>query len=94
MPYYYPDQHDYYIRLIGDRKLSVFNRIQRTQENSTQDMIKNIEKLRNNPEIHQIFIIINNHYAGFAPGSVNLLKKMLNLSIKDFDFQKKLSDYF
>jgi uncharacterized protein YecE (DUF72 family) len=93
-PYYYINQRNYYIRLIGDRELTNFNAIQRSQEESINNLIKNVENLRRNPKIFQIFIIVNNHFAGFAPESVNLLKKMLNLPIRDFSFQKKLSDYF
>ena len=33
-PFYYPSQHAYYIRMIGDRELTVFNRIQRKEENA------------------------------------------------------------
>ncbi|MFX0011744.1 MAG: DUF72 domain-containing protein [Candidatus Hermodarchaeota archaeon] len=91
--YYHPNQKNYYIRLIGDRELNVFNRIQRTQEKNVTDLLENVEKLRPMPNIYQIFIIVNNHFAGFAPESVNLLKRRLNLPIRDFSTQKKLSDY-
>lgn len=91
--YYNPNQKNYYIRLIGDRELNVFNRIQRRQEKIITDLIENVENLRLMTNIYQIFIIVNNHFAGFAPESVNLLKRRLNLPIRDFSTQKKLSDY-
>ena len=92
--YYHDNQETYYIRLIGDRELNVFNRIQRNQEEDIIDLLSNLEKLRNTPNIYKIFIIVNNHFQGHAPTSVQLLKKRLNLPVKEFNQQKKLSDYF
>jgi len=91
--YYLPNQVNYYIRLIGDRELNVFNRVQRKQENMLRELIKKIDTLRKDPEIYKIFIIVNNHFMGFAPESVNLLKMKLNLPLKSFNQQKKLTDF-
>jgi len=91
--YYLPNQNTYYIRLIGDRKLSTFNRIQRSQEERIKDLLRNLQMLEKNSNIFEIFIIVNNHFQGNAPESINLLKKRLNLPIKEFNPQKKLSDY-
>jgi len=91
--YYLPEQKVYYIRLIGDRELSVFNRIQRSQENAVMDLYNNIDNLQKDPNIYEIFIIVNNHFMGFAPESANLIKKRFNLSSKSFNQQKRLTDY-
>ena len=91
--YYLTNQKFYYIRLIGDRELSVFNRIQRNQEESINDLVRNLQILEKLPNINEIFIIVNNHFQGHAPESINLLKKRLNLPLKEFTQQKKLSDY-
>ena len=91
--YYLTNQRFYYIRLIGDRELNVFNRIQRNQEESIEDLIRNLQILEKMSKIYEIFIIVNNHFQGNAPESVNLLKKRLNLPLKEFNQQKKLSDY-
>ncbi len=93
IPYYKLNQEMYYIRLIGDRELSRFDRIQRENKNEINDMLQTIENLKKNPKIFEIFIIVNNHYTGFAPETVNLLKRELNLAFKNFNQQKKLSDY-
>lgn len=93
IPYYMNDQKIYYIRLIGDRELNVFNRIQRKQEEALKHLTKNVQKLLNSPIIYEIFIIVNNHFAGFAPESVNELKRRFDLPIKSFNQQKKLSDF-
>ncbi len=92
---YYPtNQKIYYIRLIGDRELTVFNRIQRDQKEDLSNLVNKINTLKEFPTIHEIFIIVNNHFQGNAPESVNLLKKRLTIPLKEFNQQKKLSDYF
>jgi uncharacterized protein YecE (DUF72 family) len=91
--YYLPNQENYYIRLIGDRELNVFNRIQRQQENSLSDLLDKIDDFREDPMIYEIFIIVNNHFMGFAPETANLLKKLLHLPLKNYNQQKKLTDF-
>ena len=92
--YYMPRQTTYYIRLIGDRELTVFDRIQRDQEERINDLLRNLQMIEKMPNIYEIFIIVNNHFQGNAPESVNLLKKRLKLPLREFNEQKKLSDYF
>ncbi|MFX1315711.1 MAG: DUF72 domain-containing protein [Promethearchaeota archaeon] len=92
-PYYLPFQNYYYIRLIGDRKLTVFNQIQRDQKESLAHLKKEIKNLISMPNIFEIFIIVNNHFAGFAPETVNILKKELVLEFQDFNKQKRIFDY-
>ena len=93
-PYYLPNQQKYYIRLIGDRKLTIFNRVQRTNVDTLEDLDLNMHKLINSPEVYQIFIIVNNHYSGFAPETANILKMKFDVPVKHFSTQKKLSDFF
>ncbi len=92
-PFYYPNQHVYYIRMIGDRELTEFNRIQRKQEDSMADLRNKVKKLLELPNIFEIFIIVNNHFAGFAPETVNLIKEMFKLSIHRYNAQKTLLDF-
>lgn len=93
IPYYMQNQNYYYIRLIGDRELTVFNRIQRDQKEAMSNLHKNVQNLMNIPNIYEIFIIVNNHFAGFAPESVNDLKKKFGLLHHNFSNQKSLSDF-
>ena len=92
-PYYFLNQDKYYIRLIGDRQLTVFNRIQRKQESAIEDLKLNVNNLIQSPHVSDIFIITNNHFVGFAPDMANQIKKMLNLPHRSFDKQKKLIDF-
>jgi len=91
--YYLPRQNTYYIRLIGDRELTVFDRIQRDQKENLSKLVNKINTFEESPNIYEIFIIVNNHFQGNAPESVNLLKKRLNLPLKEFNQQKNLSDF-
>jgi len=91
--YYFPNQKSYYIRLIGDRELTAFNKIQRLQESAIMDLYNNVDTLQKDYNIYEIFIIVNNHFQGFAPESANLLKKRFNLFPKSFNKQKRLTDY-
>ena len=92
-PFYLQNQIYYYIRLIGDRKLTKFNRVQREQKDSINDLNENIQKIRISPEIYEIFIIVNNHFAGYAPESVNNLKQKFGLTYRNFTNQKSLNDF-
>ena len=93
IPYYMVNQKKYYIRLIGDRDLNKFNRIQRDQNDAIRDLYDNVEELIKNSNIYEIFIIVNNHFQGFAPESVNMLKKKFGLSYHNFSNQTHLSDF-
>jgi len=92
-PYYMQNQRFYYIRLIGDRELTVFNRIQREQKESLTHFSTSIQDLKNIPNIYEIFIIVNNHFQGFAPESVNKLKKKFGIKFRSFNNQKSLTDF-
>lgn len=92
-PYYHLDQKFYYIRLIGDRELTVFNRVQRDQIFALDDLEAHIKKFQKDPGVHEIFIIVNNHFMGFAPESANLLKKRFGLLLKRLSDQKSMLDF-
>ncbi|MBD3353923.1 MAG: DUF72 domain-containing protein, partial [Candidatus Lokiarchaeota archaeon] len=92
-PFYNPAQNKYYIRLIGDRKLSDFSRIQREMKETWKELISKLYDFQKNEEITDIFVIFNNHFSGFAPQDCLRLKKELGLKYKRFDTQRKLNDY-
>jgi uncharacterized protein YecE (DUF72 family) len=92
-PYYFSNQKRYYVRLIGDRQLSVFNKVQRHMPEIIDHLNSHIIKFSKSPDIYEIFIIVNNHYSGFAPETVNQLKKLWKIEFKPFNTQKKLSEF-
>ena len=93
IPYYMQNQKYYYIRMIGDRELNRFNRIQREQHESLEDLYRNIKELSKAPNIYEIFIIVNNHFQGFAPESVNMIKWKFGLPFHKFSNQTRLIDF-
>ncbi|MBD3198070.1 MAG: DUF72 domain-containing protein [Candidatus Lokiarchaeota archaeon] len=92
-PYYHANQTIYYIRLIGDRDLSSFSYIQRHKEKEINTIIKKVTELQKNGTLNEIFIIVNNHYTGFAPETANELKNKFGKSYRSFLSQKRLSDF-
>lgn len=93
-PHYWPNQKSYYIRLIGDRELTKFNTIQRPQNDALAHLTSTLSALNKDSKIKEIFIIVNNHFQGFAPESANVLKRTFGVSVHEFSSQKKLTDYF
>ena len=92
-PYYPLNQNFYYIRLIGNRELKIFNKVQKGQIESMEHLYANIKEIKKKPNVREIFIIVNNHFSGFAPETANQIKKELNLPVKNFSHQVKISDY-
>jgi len=92
-PYYLDNQKSNYIRVIGDRKLTEFNRVQRSNDIIWDHLKKKVDSMRDEVDITYIFIIFNNHYSGFSPHDSIRLKKELNLKYKDYSKQKSLLDF-
>ena len=92
--YILDNQNYYYFRLIGDRKLTVFNRVQRTQEEAIGRLTSTIKNLQDNTNIYEIFIIVNNNFDGLEHETINVIKRKLNLIINKLSKQKKLYDFF
>lgn len=93
-PFYLDDQNKYYIRMIGDRKLTNFHHSQRSQKESVDHLHTHLLELRNTLSIEDIFIIFNNHFRGFAPQDVIEIKKFLGLPQRPIQKNKKILDYF
>lgn len=92
-PFYFKDQTAYYIRVIGDRAITVFNRVQRDNPEISGDLEQKIKELSESHEITDIFVIFNNHFTGFSPqDSINFQKRM-GLPYKNFNRQTSLMDY-
>ena len=90
---YFPNQEAYYIRLIGDRKLNVFDHVQREQRDILNRVINIVNEITKIPKVKEIFIIVNNHFSGFSPETANMIKSLLNIPYKKFSNQKNLLDF-
>ena len=82
-----------YLRLIGDRSINEkdFGKIQKDR---TEEMKKWISKLKNS-NVPLALVNLNNHFAGFAPGSANQFRKLLGMEELVFTDkkQKTLGDF-
>jgi uncharacterized protein YecE (DUF72 family) len=63
-----------YVRFMGERDLQTFDRVVRPQDAPLQMWKEEIEKCK----AKNIFVYFSNFYEGFAPASVNKLKKLFN----------------
>ncbi len=68
-----------YIRFMGERDLTTFDRIVRPQDAHLQLWKEEIERL----EAKTIYIYFSNFYEGFAPASVNKLKELFGQTTID-----------
>ena len=66
-----------YLRLIGDRTIRE-DQFGKILKDRTVEMKKWIEKLKNS-NVSLAMVMLNNHFAGFAPGSANQFRKLLGL---------------
>ncbi|MDQ6785492.1 MAG: DUF72 domain-containing protein [Acidobacteriota bacterium] len=62
-----------YVRFMGERDLTEFDKIQRPQDAHLQMWKEEIERLKTK----DVFVYFSNFYEGFAPASVNKLKELL-----------------
>jgi uncharacterized protein YecE (DUF72 family) len=92
---YFPDwQKNFYIRVIGDRSITRFHKVQRDIPEIWTDLTQFLANYKETTDLVDIFIIFNNHYSGFSPADSNRLKQFLGLPFKDFRKRKSITDYF
>jgi uncharacterized protein YecE (DUF72 family) len=66
-----------YLRFVGDRAISEFNKLQKDQEEVMKTWSKTLQEL--DGSVKERFIFFNNHFAGFGPGSVNEFRRLMGL---------------
>lgn len=66
-----------YLRLIGDRELERFDRIQRDPEPTIDRWLSRLRKRADDLTAARVYA--NNHFAGFGPGTVNALLRRAGL---------------
>lgn len=70
-----------YARLIGDRALTRFDRIQRDMTDEMRWWVKRFED--EGASAYRVYGLVNNHLMGFAPQSVVILANMLGVQSPD-----------
>jgi uncharacterized protein YecE (DUF72 family) len=71
-----------YLRLVGDRKVTEFNRTQKDQTETMQTWSRALEDV--SASVKERFIFFNNHFAGFGPASVNEFRRLMGLAELDW----------
>lgn len=67
----------FYARFIGDRKEAKTQRWDHLTEDKTSELIVWIEELKKIADrASRVYVFFSNHYAGFAPGSVELFHQL------------------
>ena len=70
-----------YIRWMGERDLTRFDRVQRTEERNLKEWSEMIASLREGARVREVFAYFSNFYEGHAPASANKLKRLLGQTI-------------
>jgi uncharacterized protein YecE (DUF72 family) len=71
-----------YLRFIGDRSLVRFDELQKDRTDEVAKWADIVEERL--PKVRVAYIFSNNHYAGFAPGIVNIFRKRIGLKELDW----------
>jgi uncharacterized protein YecE (DUF72 family) len=66
-----------YVRFIGDRRLTKFDRIQLNRTSILEESWRRISSVLGSVE--EAFVFSNNHFAGFAPGTIREFKKIAGI---------------
>lgn len=68
-----------YLRLVGDRSIneSQFGKISVDKDKTIEEWASKIKEMVS--EFDHAFVFANNHYQGFAPGTINLLRRKLDM---------------
>ena len=67
-----------YLRFIGDRELTSFAKVQKDRTKIIEEWAFNLKRMSDGFE--RGFAFSNNHFAGFAPETINSFRAMLGLS--------------
>lgn len=71
-----------YLRLVGDRELTQFDRVQRDRSADMERWASHVKEASGKFESGYIFF--NNHFAGFSPESNNEFRRLLGLMESDW----------
>ena len=79
-----------YVRFMGERDLTTFDRVVRPQDTQLQIWKEEIEKLK----AKDVFVYFSNFYEGFAPASVNKLKGFFGQKVIEASILEKQDSLF
>jgi len=70
-----------YARFVGDRALTEFDRIQRDGRPPMEEMKRHFDE--EGLSARDVFVLLNNHYMGFGPGTAALVQEVLGVPKAD-----------
>jgi uncharacterized protein YecE (DUF72 family) len=70
-----------YARFVGDRALTEFNRVQRDGRPAMEEMKLHLEA--EGLSARDVFVLMNNHFMGFGPGTAALVQEVLGVPKAD-----------
>lgn len=70
-----------YVRVVGDREIEVFDRIQRDRTDDLRYWTFQLEQQAKKAKVR--YFVVNNHLMGFAPGTAAVAAPMLGLETPD-----------
>lgn len=73
-----------YMRFIGHRGITKFDRIQKDRTSELTNWSGKIDSALNGSDIRQALVFSNNHFAGFAPGTINHFRRLSGLDEKEW----------
>ena len=87
-----------YLRLVGERDIEEFKETQKDRSKEMREWYDHLEKEASGDDVRQVFVFVNNHYAGFGPASVNEFRRLAGLMEVGFPAagggtQKGLADF-
>ncbi|MBD2101569.1 DUF72 domain-containing protein [Leptolyngbya sp. FACHB-261] len=77
-----------YIRVMGPKEgeLSQFTHLQVNQMQKLQHLVSKINAIT--AQNRQVYVLVDNHFQGFSPGTASLLKAMLQLPLQPYPAER------
>ncbi len=76
-----------YLRLVGDREINEFKKIQKDQTEVMKTWNKALQEV--GASVKERFVFFNNHFAGFGPASANEFRRLMGLVELDWSGLKE-----
>ena len=83
-PIYLDNQKTYFIRFIGDREITKFDHIQRSQDEILEEVKQKLNSWERQPGIREALVTFNNHFRGFSPQDANEFREDMKIPYRDF----------
>lgn len=87
-PPYWVTSDFVYARFVGDRALTQFDRIQRDERDQMELMRDHL--LAEGASAKEHYLLVNNHFMGFGPGTAVVLREVLGLPPVDLEAARRL----